>query len=560
MGHKVPKAVLLILFCLPFFVAPDHSSVWDTTEAFYAQIPREMVESGDWLVPTFNGIPQLDKPPLSHWVVGGFYKLFGISLLWERLVMALAATGSLATVYLIGRQLFASPVALLGVGILATTFRFHAAARRLPMDTLMLFCDLLAILFVILWVRKEQRPYHFLLAALFFGLAFLTKGPVALFPLGFLVPWFFLYERKPLRPHAGWMALSSALFLGVSLCWFVALGLGYSWEPVWDFFLRENLGRFAHMDFGPQRNLFYYFGVFAGDFAPWSLLVPGALVWVARSRHSTEIGKAKIPLLFLGGWFLIYFGIFSLSSNKQDYYILPLYPAVALFVAFFISKVPESRALRWAVGPLLLLLSLLTWWMTPLIFPGGFLLWLAPLALLTASFFAILRKTKLLLVAFSMFYLLGLLTYQKPFERYRPIHGFAQTIQGVLEASDSLVEPGYFRFAAPSLRFYLDRNILELTGSYSHKKTTGVQTKRPIDEAVEALESPSTVLLITDLNGLNELKERLEGQIHIVETRPRFHTKARHFIQALISESGGEASRWSRDLYLTSNRALGDSP
>ena len=232
------------------------------------------MESGDWLVPTFNGIPRLDKPPLSHWVVGGFYKLFGISLLWERLVMALAAAGSLATVYLIGRQLFASPVALLGVGILATTFRFHAAARRLPMDTLMLFFDLLAILFVILWVRKEQRPHHFLLAALFFGLAFLTKGPVALFPLGFLVPWFFLYERKPLRPHAGWMVLSSALFLGVSLCWFVALGLGYSWEPVWRFFLAENLGRFAHMDFGPQRNLFYYFGVFVGDFAPWSLLVP----------------------------------------------------------------------------------------------------------------------------------------------------------------------------------------------------------------------------------------------------------------------------------------------
>ena len=540
-----PKPILLFLFCLPFFAALDHSPVWDTTEAFYAQIPREMVESGDWLVPTFNGIPRLDKPPLSHWVVAGFYKLFGINPLWERLVMALAATGSLATLYLIGRRLFASPVVLLGVGILATTFRFHAAARRLPVDTLMLFWDLLAILFVILWVRKEQRPRHCLLAALFFGLAFLTKGPLALFPLGFLVPWFFLYERKPLRPHAGWMALSSVLFLSVSLSWFVALGLGYSWEPVWNFFLTENLGRFANLDFGPQRNSFYYLGVFAADFAPWSLLVPGALVWVARSRHSTEIGKAKIPLLFLGGWFLIYFGIFSLSTNKQEYYILPLYPAAALFVAFFISKVPDSRALRWVVGPLLLVLSLLTWWMTALIFPGGFLLWLAPVALLAASFFAVLRKTTPLLLAFGLFYLLGFYTYQKPFERYRPIHGFASTIQGYLQASDSLVEPGYFRFAAPSLRFYLDRDILELI---------------VIDEAVEAFESPSTVLLITDLTGLNELKERLEGQIHILETRPRFHTQARHFIQALVGESGGEARRWSRDLYLTSNRALGDVP
>ncbi len=555
MAKKTPQPVLLLLFCLPFFAALDHSSVWDTTEAFYAQIPREMVESENWLVPTFNGTPRLDKPPLSHWVVGGVYRLFGIRLLWERLVMALAAAGSLAAVYLIGRQLFDARVALVGVGILSTTFRFHAAARRLPMDMLMLLCDLLAILCVILWVRKGQRAHHLLLAALLFALAFLTKGPVALFPLVFLIPWFLLCERKPLRDQAGRLALASALFLGVSLSWFVALGFGYGWEPVGDFFVRESLGRFAHMDFGPQRNVFYYFGVLAGDFAPWSLLLPGALVWAVRSRYSVALRQARTPLLFLGGWFIVYFGIFSLSSNKQDYYILPLYPAAALFTAFFLTRVPASLALRWGVGPLLFSLSFLIWWMTPLIFPGGFLLWLAPLALLGASFFAVARKTEVLLVAFALFYLLGLLTFQKPFERYRPIRGFAQTIQRQIDTSDGPVQAGYFRFAAPSLRFYLDRNILELTDRYRHERTTGGRARIPvIERAAEALELPSKVLLITDPTGLKELNQRLPGKIHVVETRQRFHTKARRFIQALIGGSGGEAGRWSADLYLISNQ------
>ena len=76
------------------------------------------------------------------------------------------------------------------------------------------------------------------------------------------------------------------------------------------------------------------------------------------------------------------------------------------------------------------------------------------------------------LVAFSLFYLLFFVTYQKSFQRYRPIPGFAQTIQGILDTSDSPVEAGYFRFAAPSLRFHLDQNILELL---------------VIEEAVEAL-------------------------------------------------------------------------
>ncbi|UCF36822.1 MAG: hypothetical protein JSU96_18755, partial [Acidobacteriota bacterium] len=83
------QVLLLVLFCSPLFVEVTRSTVWDANEAFYAQTPREMVESGDWIHPTFNGRPRVNKPPLSYWLVAVPYTLFGPDLASERLVLAL---------------------------------------------------------------------------------------------------------------------------------------------------------------------------------------------------------------------------------------------------------------------------------------------------------------------------------------------------------------------------------------------------------------------------------------------------------------------------------------
>ena len=91
---------LLLLLALPFFVALDDSSLWDSNEAFYAQTPREMLEQSNWFAPSFNGKPRLNKPPLSYWVVAPFYSLFSPSVFWERFPMALLAYGSVLAVFL----------------------------------------------------------------------------------------------------------------------------------------------------------------------------------------------------------------------------------------------------------------------------------------------------------------------------------------------------------------------------------------------------------------------------------------------------------------------------
>jgi 4-amino-4-deoxy-L-arabinose transferase-like glycosyltransferase len=69
---------LLALAILPYFVGLGASSVWDANEAFYVETPREMIERGDYVSPTFNYEPRLNKPVLSYWVVAAFYRAFGV--------------------------------------------------------------------------------------------------------------------------------------------------------------------------------------------------------------------------------------------------------------------------------------------------------------------------------------------------------------------------------------------------------------------------------------------------------------------------------------------------
>src|SRR6478735_6206468 len=84
-------AALLAAAVVPYFVGLGDSAIWDANEAFYVETPREMMERGDYVFPTFNYEPRLNKPVLSYWIVGAFYQVFGISVGVQRLPIALGA-------------------------------------------------------------------------------------------------------------------------------------------------------------------------------------------------------------------------------------------------------------------------------------------------------------------------------------------------------------------------------------------------------------------------------------------------------------------------------------
>src|SRR3954469_17892057 len=83
---------LLLLAVAVYFVALGNSAIWDANEAFYVETPREMIEAHDFVNPTFNYEPRLNKPALSYWIVAGLYKAFGVSVAVQRFGIALRAT------------------------------------------------------------------------------------------------------------------------------------------------------------------------------------------------------------------------------------------------------------------------------------------------------------------------------------------------------------------------------------------------------------------------------------------------------------------------------------
>ena len=135
----VAHAIILILISLPYSINLGKSSIWDANEAFYAETPREMLVSGDYLAPHFNFQPRAQKPPLTYWAVLLSYKLFGVSEFAVRLPSALAAIGVILFSYALARLLFGPRAALIAGIVIATTARVFILARRLPIDILLLF-------------------------------------------------------------------------------------------------------------------------------------------------------------------------------------------------------------------------------------------------------------------------------------------------------------------------------------------------------------------------------------------------------------------------------------
>lgn len=531
--------LILVLFIFPYFVRPVVSTVWDANEAFYVETPREMVASGNWILPTFNGQPRLNKPPLSYWIVAPFYRAFGVNLIWERLVMAFLAAGSILIVFSLGRlSLTKTGSALLAAGVFATTFRLIVVSRRLLIDMLLLFLLMAALLALAHWLI-DRSPRAFIVACGLLGLGFLTKGPVALFPLAVLLLFLALHGRLSDLFEAPWI-LGGIVLAGISTSWFVALGFTHGWQAVIDFFMQENLGRYLNVDFGPQRGYFYYVGVYLADFFPWSVLLPTVLIAHFRQRRrSFSHGQLSS---FFAIWCIVYFVVFSFSLNKQEYYILPIYGPAALLLAGAAATVKPTRWVTGAVAALLGVGGLLLALSSHVLLPSPWF-WV-PAALLTLCAWPAWQGRLLWLGALlSLVFALGAAVYLPDFEDYKPVHALADVIRRETAGTHGPWEAGYFRVTAPSLRFYLDRNILELFDSRA---------------AAEALREPEPVYLITDQTGLDELRTALGADFpRIVATQPQFKTNARRLWKILHDP---ETSDWTQDVLLVTNRAGAKSP
>ncbi len=529
------SALLLLLFLLPLAAAPGASSVWDSNEAFYTQTPREMLERGDWLVPHFNGQPRLNKPPLSYWLVAGAYRLFGVSLAVERWVLAALGAACVLLVYGIARRLRPPEVSLLAAGVFATNFRFLVLSRRLLIDVLLLACVLAAILCYLEWRRGKQDRW-LLGSALCFGLGFLAKGPVAWIALGVLLV-FSLWEDRGRGLREGPWKTALLVLVTVSLGWHLALVWRLGWEPLARFLLEENVGRFASRDFGPSRGPFYYFGVLLADFFPWSLLLAAAAVWKVRGwRRLQGEERAREVLLLL--WIVLWFGLFSLSRNKQEYYVLPLYPAAAIWVADVARSLPWTRWLGMAGAAALSILAVALALLSSRLFGPSWLGWLPLAPLLAFAALAWRRRWAEAAACLSLLFALLFWTQLPALEAYRPVPSLAAAAQARLRDRPE-ARAGYLGLAAPSLRFHLDRPILELF---------------EVEEGARRLEEDRPLYLIVRSADWLQLQRVCRRPLRIAATEPRLVLTLPTLLSMLRPSAREPLENWLRPVHLVTNQ------
>jgi Dolichyl-phosphate-mannose-protein mannosyltransferase len=269
----------------------------------------------------------------------------------------LAGLSVLAIVYALSLQLQGKRTALIAITMLASSLLFLSFARLAMSDMLLTLCVTasLACFILTLTAREHSSQALIWLGYVALGLGVLAKGPIALALVGAPIGLELAFRRN--RADIIKLRLFPGLILFVSIAapYFLVVYARSGAEPLRFFFLGENLQRFTGQVYGASgRPVWYEMAAFFSDFAPWSLLLPVALwfAWRSRSKASRSI---RPIYLWLGCTIVL----FSLSSFKLDYYLLPAMPAATLIIAPVIAKAEELPNLaRRLVKAVLILCSL----------------------------------------------------------------------------------------------------------------------------------------------------------------------------------------------------------
>jgi 4-amino-4-deoxy-L-arabinose transferase-like glycosyltransferase len=540
--------VTLALVLAPYFIRLGASSLWDSNEAFYAEAPREMIESHDYVNPTFNYRPRLNKPPLSYWLVVPFYKLLGTSEAAERLPIVLAALIMVATAYGLGRVVFSTNAGVLAAIGLAAAPRFLMFSRRIMIDVyLAMFMALALLMFLLAEKWPERRRLYLILMYALIGLGVMTKGPVAVaLPAAALVIYLAVYRRlHKLREMM--LPMGVIVVAAIVLPWYLAIYFQHGWSHIETFILEDNLSRYAQQVWGPRRGFLFYIPVMIGDFFPWSLFLIPSLLFAARAVWPANRQPASSPnaSVLLGIWIVVIVAFFSFSRSKEDLYILPIYPAAAALVggalvSFFSGAQSRQRgSMRWTTLALAAVISasgavilyLFGKGTQPYELAGSTVigctavfggLLAAGATLLDRQRSAILT-TALAVAACNWVFVLWTLP---DFERYKPVRSLCEVIASNA-GPDALV--GYFRASYPSMVFYLRRPIFDYVA-------VGDPTAARIYEQQQikaAFSSGKEVFCVMTAGEYEAIKPELPAQTRVLASHPIFKVKLKGILDRI---------------------------
>ena len=348
--------LLLTLFSVLWLGTIGYRKLIMPDEGRYAEIPREMVASGDWLTPRLDGLKYFEKPALQYWATAAAFTLFGEHQWTARLWSALTGLLGILATWFTARRLWGGGAALGGAGVLAGSLLYGLIGHVNTLDMGVSFFLSAAVFAFVLAQHDDASPRenrNYMLAAwLAAALAMLSKGLIGLVLPGTALIVYSLWQRD----FSSWRRLhlvpGLALFAAVAAPWFVAVSIANPGFAQF-FFIHEHFQRFLTKEAGRYQPIWYFLPILIVGMAPWLIALFSA-PWSAARREPLQRFQ---PLRFLLVWIVVVFCFFSVSDSKLASYILPLFPALAALIGWHLEQLAgrDPRALRRHAWPPILL-------------------------------------------------------------------------------------------------------------------------------------------------------------------------------------------------------------
>jgi 4-amino-4-deoxy-L-arabinose transferase-like glycosyltransferase len=320
-------------FTVLWFALLTGRPLFDPDEGRYAEIPREMLSGGDWVIPHLNGLAYLEKPPLQYWITALSFRCLGQSEGAARLWTGLTGYLSLAIVFVLGRRLWGFDAGMKALLLTSASTLFVLMGHQLTLDMSLSFCLLagLACFLTAQLNRGDRRRCRAWMLGCWaaMALAVLTKGLIGVLIPGATLILYTLWQRDTEAVRRLNIRWGLPLFAAIAAPWFVLAARANS-EFLNFFFVREHFLRFLTPIEERMEPWWYFMAVLVVGILPW---FPEALRSVAVPLRSAAPRGQFDPRRVLWIWCAFVLVFFSLSHSKLIPYILPLVPALALLCA-----------------------------------------------------------------------------------------------------------------------------------------------------------------------------------------------------------------------------------